>query len=78
MLIYYECWNCWAASYCFFETCDIFLGFFDEYKVKKNSIYLKNKFCVTIYNAIQKFVVSNFSFFLKKEINTFILEGCFE
>ncbi len=29
-------------------------------KLKKNSIYLKDTFCVTIYNAIQKFGVSTF------------------
>ncbi len=30
-----------------------------------DSIYLKNKFCVTIYNAIQKFGVSTFFLFKK-------------
>ncbi len=40
-------------------------------------IYLRKTFCVTIYNAFQKFGVSTF-FFLSffKEINTFIQEGC--
>ncbi len=40
-------------------------------------MYLFKTFCVTIYNAIQKFGVSTF-FFLSffKEINTFIQEGC--
>ncbi len=32
-------------------------------KLKKNSIYLKRTFWVTIYNAIQKFGVSKFFFF---------------
>ncbi len=54
----------------FLEHVIFFLWFFDEYKVRKSSIYFKKIFC---YNTIQKFRVSNFLF---KEINTFILKGC--
>ncbi len=48
----------------FFGTCDIFFLNSLINKVKKNTIYLK-KFCVTIYNAIQKFGVSNFFYSLR-------------
>ncbi len=67
MQIYNQC----RKQFCcliFFGTCDIFSGFFDKYKVKKNSVYSKYKCCVTI----QKFGVSTFF----KESNTFIHKGC--
>ncbi len=56
-------WNMWY----------FFLWFFDEYKVKKNSIYLKKNF-VLQYTMLFKSLGSVIYFF--KEINTFIQEGC--
>ncbi len=44
-------------------------------KVKKNSVYSKYTFCVSMYTTIKKFRVCIFVFFLK-ESNTFISEGC--
>ncbi len=50
---------------CAAETVTVFSGFFDEYKVQKNSIYLKLDFCSNIKVTFEQSDLS----FLNKSIN---------